>query len=86
MSSLEKIDPEDWRQQAACQGEWGQMFYPPLGPEKKAARAAREQRAKQVCAGCDVRTECLQQAIASGERYGVWGGLTDVERRHLNIA
>jgi WhiB family redox-sensing transcriptional regulator len=83
MSSLEKIDPEDWRQQAACQGEWGQLFYPPMRPEKK---AAREQRAKQVCAGCDVRAECLQQAIASGERYGVCGGLTDLERRHLNIA
>ena len=43
-------------------------------------------RAKQVCAGCDVRAECLQQAVRTGERYGVWGGLTDLERRHLNIA
>ena len=57
-----------------------------MRPEKKAARAARELRAKQVCAGCEVRAECLQQALDSGERYGVWGGLTDVERRRFNVA
>jgi WhiB family transcriptional regulator, redox-sensing transcriptional regulator len=61
------------------------MFYPPMRTEKKAARAAREQRAKQVCSGCAVRDECLDHALRSGERYGVWGGLTDAERRHLNV-
>lgn len=85
MSSLERIDEEHWRFRAACQGERGVLFYPPLRPEKKAVRTAREQRAKQVCAGCDVRAECLEQAVRNGERYGVWGGLTDVERRKLDL-
>ncbi len=84
MSSLERIDGEQWRYHAACQGEWGALFYPPMRTEKKAARAAREQRAKQVCSGCAVREECLGHALRSGERYGVWGGMTDAERRHLN--
>lgn len=84
MSSLERIDEEHWRFRAACQGERGALFYPPLRPEKKAVRNAREQRAKQVCATCDVRAECLDQAVRNGERYGVWGGLTDVERRNLS--
>jgi WhiB family transcriptional regulator, redox-sensing transcriptional regulator len=86
MSSLERIDEEHWRFRAACQGERGALFYPPLRPEKKAVRNAREQRAKQVCATCDVRAECLDQAVRNGERYGVWGGLTDVERRKLGLA
>lgn len=84
MSSLERIDEEHWRFRAACQGERGALFYPPLRPEKKAVRNAREQRAKQVCATCDVSTECLDQAVRNGERYGVWGGMTDVERRNLS--
>ncbi len=85
MSSVERIDEDQWRSRAACQGEWGAVFYPPVRPEKKAARVAREQRAKQVCDGCEVRRECLDHAISHGERYGVWGGMTDAERRHLNI-
>jgi WhiB family transcriptional regulator, redox-sensing transcriptional regulator len=86
MSSVERIDEEHWRFRAACQGERGVLFYPPMRPEKKATRTAREQRAKQVCATCEVRAECLDQALRNGERYGVWGGLTDVERRRLNLA
>ena len=83
MSSVERIDEEHWRFSAACQGERGILFYPPMRPEKKSTRAAREHRAKQVCAGCDVRAECLEQALSNGERYGVWGGMTDLERRRL---
>ena len=85
MSSVERIDGEQWRSRAACQGEWGALFFPPMRLEKKSVRTAREQRAKQVCSGCEVRAECLDHAIRNGERYGVWGGLTDVERHHLRI-
>lgn len=73
-------DPHAWRRDAACQGEMGEAFYPPLRPEKRSAKTAREARAKAVCAGCPVREECLEQAIATGERYGIWGGMTDLER------
>jgi WhiB family redox-sensing transcriptional regulator len=84
MSSIERFD-DNWRQLAACQGEWASLFYPPMRAEKKSVRAAREQRAKQVCSGCPVRDECLDHAIRNSERYGVWGGMTDSERRHLNL-
>jgi WhiB family redox-sensing transcriptional regulator len=70
----------DWHDAAHCRGEAGRDFYPPFGGERKRERVAREQRAKTVCAACPVRSQCLEHAIASGERYGVWGGLTFDER------
>jgi WhiB family redox-sensing transcriptional regulator len=57
------------------------LFYPPLRPEKKVVRLSREASAKAVCAGCPVAAACLQSAFANDERYGIWGGLTDRERR-----
>ncbi len=76
---VSKLNPE-WHDSANCRGEAGRDFYPPFGGERKRERVAREQRAKAVCASCTVRSLCLEQAIASGERYGVWGGLTFDER------
>lgn len=76
----------DWRIDAACAGDMGTMFYPPVRPERRSVKAARELRAKQVCAGCVVREQCLEQALRVGERYGIWGGLTDVERQHLKAS
>ena len=70
----------DWHDSAHCRGEAGRDFYPPFGGERKRERVAREQRAKTVCAACPVRSQCLEHAILSGERYGVWGGLTFDER------
>ena len=70
----------DWHDAAHCRGEAGRDFYPPFGGERKRERVAREQRAKTVCAVCPVQSQCLEHAIASGERYGVWGGLTFEER------
>ncbi len=70
----------EWHDSASCRGAAGRDFYPPFGGERKRERLAREQRAKAVCASCAVRTQCLEHAIASGERYGVWGGLTFDER------
>ena len=70
----------DWRRLARCRGDAGVDFYPPFGGERKRERVAREQRAKAVCATCPVSAECLEQAVATGERHGVWGGLTFDER------
>lgn len=83
MSSLAKNPDERWQEFAACAGDAGVNFYPPMRPEKKVVRQAREARAKAVCARCHVRRDCLQYAVDNNERYGIWGGLTDVERRPL---
>ncbi len=83
MSTLARFDGENWQQDAACVGDAAPMFYPPMRTERKAVRQAREARAKAVCATCSVRQPCLDYALANDERYGIWGGMTDVERRNL---
>lgn len=83
MSSLARDDDHTWHARAACQGEMGLSFYPPLRPERRAAKAAREERAKRICESCSVRDECLDHALTVGERYGIWGGLNELERKHL---
>lgn len=81
MSSLEKHDRGNWQSSAACAGDMGSAFYPPVRPERKAVRVERERQAKAVCASCPVRSDCLEHALTSDERYGIWGGLTQKERR-----
>lgn len=83
MSAQPTLDGERWQAFAACQGEAGSVFYPPIKAERKAVRLAREKQAKSVCQTCTVRAECLDTALTHNERYGIWGGLTDVERRRL---
>ena len=63
---------EDWASQAACQG--GQ-------PDELFVRGAEQNRAKQLCMGCPVRTECLAESLDNRIEWGVWGGLTERERR-----
>ena len=55
------------------------VFFSPDG-ERGPARDAREARAKAICARCPVIRECAAYAIAAGERFGVWGGLSERER------
>lgn len=73
----------EWQQDAACKGEWFTKFYPPLAGESRQERARREESAKQVCRHCPVAGSCLDHALRHDERYGIWGGLTDGERRQL---
>jgi WhiB family transcriptional regulator, redox-sensing transcriptional regulator len=72
-----------WQQSGACRDGAARDFYPPMQSERKHERLARERRAKSVCASCPVRVECLEYAIAVDERYGIWGGLNQEERRLL---
>ena len=46
-------------------------------------RGAEQNKAKQLCAGCPVRTECLAEALDNQIEWGVWGGMTERERRAL---
>lgn len=80
MDVAKHLDISAWQQHSACQGDDGRDFYPPTNGERKRERAARQQRAKSICAGCPVISQCLDHALSTGERYGVWGGLTADER------
>ncbi|MDR7300018.1 WhiB family transcriptional regulator [Haloactinomyces albus] len=72
----------DWQRDAACRRMGSEVFFHPEN-ERGGARQARESQAKQVCARCPVAQACLEHALNVEEPYGVWGGLTEDERRHL---
>ena len=63
----------DWRLRARCVGAWDYMFVP----------GGRQNRAKLICTDCAVRAECLAEALDNGVEWGVWGGMTERERRAL---
>ena len=64
-----------WRELAACRGVDLEVFFPERGESAEPAR--------QVCAACPVRQPCLDYAISNRIAYGIWGGLTERERRAL---
>jgi WhiB family redox-sensing transcriptional regulator len=63
---------EEWASKALCNQ---------ARPDELFVRGAAQNRAKQLCAGCPVRTECLAEALDNRIEWGVWGGLTERERR-----
>src|SRR4029450_11275690 len=70
----------DWRHRAACLDEDPELFFP-IGNTGPALLQIEEP--KQVCRRCDVRDACLQWALEAGQDHGVWGGLSEDERRAL---
>lgn len=65
----------DWRDQALCAQTDPAVFYPEKGESPRPA--------KRVCRGCAVRPECLEYALANDEKFGVWGGTSDLDRRKI---
>ena len=70
----------DWRHEAACREVDPELFFP-IGNTGPALLQIDE--AKQVCRRCSVMDECLRWAIDSGQDAGVWGGMSEDERRAL---
>ena len=70
----------DWRSYAACRDEDPELFFP-IGNTGPALLQIEE--ARQVCKRCAVSEACLQWALESGQDSGVWGGLSEDERRAL---
>ncbi|HYP23903.1 MAG TPA: WhiB family transcriptional regulator [Actinomycetota bacterium] len=62
-----------WQDQAACKTLPLEVFFPPAEQEAEAAKA--------ICSGCTVREPCLEAALAAGERFGIWGGMSSDERQ-----
>ena len=76
------MDLWEWQYEGKCREADPTLFFHPHG-EREPARSDRESAAKQVCATCPVRRECLDHALTTGEPYGVWGGLSEAEREEL---
>jgi WhiB family redox-sensing transcriptional regulator len=67
-----------WRLDALCAETDPEAFFPEKGGSTR--------EAKRVCSGCAVRSECLEYALANDERFGIWGGLSERERRRVRLA
>ncbi len=70
----------DWWTRAACRGAELAVFFSP-DDERGHARNRRETQARQICQPCPVLAQCRDYALVSGEPYGVWGGMTEGDRR-----
>ncbi len=74
------IDGEfpEWQENALCAQTDPEAFFPEKGGSTR--------EAKRICVSCEVRTQCLEYALAHDERFGIWGGLSERERRRLKKA
>ncbi len=70
----------DWQLHGSCRGLDSSVFFSPEG-ERGRSRSVRVRRAKSICSSCPVRAECRKFALAAGEQYGIWGGMSEDERR-----
>lgn len=75
-------DPAGWRARAACAAVDPDAFFPAAEPGTDAYRQQAAE-AQAVCRGCPVRRECLAFALATVQRSGIWGGMTEAERSAL---
>ncbi len=69
--------PEEasWQERSLCAQTDPEAFFPEKGGSTR--------EAKRICVGCEVRSECLEYALENDERFGIWGGLSERERRRL---
>ena len=75
--------PTDWQQHGRCRATDSEVFFPPAHFEHKPEREVREAQAKAICAGCPVKAQCLEWALAVREPHGVWGGTSEIERKQI---
>jgi WhiB family redox-sensing transcriptional regulator len=70
-----EADGQSWQERALCAETDPEAFFPEKGGSTR--------EAKKICTGCEVKAECLEYALANDERFGIWGGLSERERRRL---
>ena len=76
LDSYPATDEDDqWQENALCAQTDPEAFFPEKGGSTR--------EAKRICLGCEVRDKCLEYALANDERFGIWGGLSERERRRL---
>jgi WhiB family redox-sensing transcriptional regulator len=70
-----ETEDDQWQERALCAQTDPEAFFPEKGGSTR--------EAKRICQGCEVRDACLEYALAHDERFGIWGGLSERERRRL---
>lgn len=71
----EAVNDESWQERALCAETDPEAFFPEKGGSTR--------EAKRICQGCEVKDQCLEYALTNDERFGIWGGLSERERRRL---
>ncbi|MCB1249136.1 MAG: WhiB family transcriptional regulator [Acidimicrobiales bacterium] len=74
-ASNEAAPDKSWQNYANCLGVDPDLFFP--------ERGASTREAKEVCRGCVVREDCLEYALSNSEKFGIWGGMSERERRRI---
>ena len=74
-AGVEDDNPLAWQSDALCAQTDPEAFFPEKGGSTRDA--------KRICGSCEVRSQCLEYALANDERFGIWGGLSERERRKL---
>ncbi|QWF82221.1 WhiB family transcriptional regulator [Amycolatopsis sp. CA-230715] len=72
---FDPAEEQEWQDRALCAQTDPEAFFPEKGGSTR--------EAKRICQGCEVKDECLEYALAHDERFGIWGGLSERERRKL---
>ena len=70
-----ETEGQSWQERALCAETDPEAFFPEKGGSTR--------EAKKICTGCEVKAECLEYALSNDERFGIWGGLSERERRRL---
>jgi WhiB family redox-sensing transcriptional regulator len=74
-AAIDDDNPLAWQADALCAQTDPESFFPEKGGSTRDA--------KKICTSCEVRGECLEYALSNDERFGIWGGLSERERRKL---
>ncbi|HEV7564821.1 MAG: WhiB family transcriptional regulator, redox-sensing transcriptional regulator [Microbacteriaceae bacterium] len=74
-SNVNDDNPLAWQSDSLCAQTDPEAFFPEKGGSTRDA--------KKICATCEVKSQCLEYALANDERFGIWGGLSERERRKL---
>lgn len=75
IDSEPEFTEDQWQERALCAQTDPEAFFPEKGGSTR--------EAKRICQGCEVRDACLEYALAHDERFGIWGGLSERERRRI---
>jgi WhiB family redox-sensing transcriptional regulator len=82
LSLADSGDELGWQEQAACRDYDNLLFFGEEG-ESELEKQSRESHAKAICRTCPVQEPCLEFAMDTNQKYGIWGGLSDKERASL---